>query len=175
MWQYLADYGTPRNIVLDNGGEFHQPEFQQFCTRHQITPLLYDPLPPSRKLGDREDAQDPEVSPFHPVPRTPSSLGPHFCSRAKSNMNQAIHTSTGQKPYFAFLLSPCPRLVWSSFTRRRGEQNDMAWQKPLTARRIRNFAVWYRDVRNQKRKKTSGGGRSTGMGQKRDHNTRHMP
>ncbi len=31
MWQYVADYGTPLNIVMDNGGEFTSKDFQEPC------------------------------------------------------------------------------------------------------------------------------------------------
>ncbi len=27
MWQYVADYGPPSNIVMDNGGEFTSKDF----------------------------------------------------------------------------------------------------------------------------------------------------
>ncbi len=46
MWQYVADYGTPRNVVMDNGGEFTSKDFQDFCTRHSITACYTTPYHP---------------------------------------------------------------------------------------------------------------------------------
>ena len=43
MRQYVADYGTPRGIVLDNGGEFTSTEFQQFCKSQHTTPYEETP------------------------------------------------------------------------------------------------------------------------------------
>ncbi len=47
LWQYLADYGIPRGIVLDNGGEFTSrvPAVLPKTSHHS---LLYHPLPPPR-------------------------------------------------------------------------------------------------------------------------------
>ncbi len=43
LWQYVADFGAPGGIVLDNSGEFTSREFHQFCNQHQI--LLYYTTP----------------------------------------------------------------------------------------------------------------------------------
>ncbi len=46
MWQYVADYGPPSNIVMDNGGKFISKDFRDFCTRHSITACYTTPYHP---------------------------------------------------------------------------------------------------------------------------------
>lgn len=48
-WQYVADYGTPRNIVMDNRDEVTSRDFQDFCRRHTITTCYTTPHHPQGK------------------------------------------------------------------------------------------------------------------------------
>lgn len=41
LGQYVADYGGPEGIVMDNGGEFTSNASQDFCQQHLIITLYY--------------------------------------------------------------------------------------------------------------------------------------
>lgn len=43
---YLTDFGIPRAVILDNGGEFTSQHFKDFCQRHQITLCYTTPYHP---------------------------------------------------------------------------------------------------------------------------------
>ncbi|KAG0715347.1 hypothetical protein GWK47_001334 [Chionoecetes opilio] len=130
MWQYLADYGTPRNIVLDNGGEFTSREFQQFCTRHQKHSCYTPPPSPSRKFGDREDAQDPEVSPLDLCQRAPSELAHVVAAVPNHYESSGTHLHWTTNPKFAFFSRHAPRLVGAALPDVEGEQDDMGVATP---------------------------------------------
>ncbi|KAG0723568.1 hypothetical protein GWK47_042459 [Chionoecetes opilio] len=124
MWQYLADYGTPATSSWTTGGEFTSRSSSSSAHDTKSLSAIRPPKPPSRKLGDREDAQGPEVSPFDPVPRTPSLLA-HIVAAVPNHYEQAVqnlHWTNNPTP--AFFSRHAPRLVEQLY-RREGEQDDM--------------------------------------------------
>ncbi|KAG0714265.1 Transposon Tf2-9 polyprotein [Chionoecetes opilio] len=82
----------------------------------------------------------------HPL-RWPTLLQP-----CQITMNQAVHTSTGQQPYFAFFSRHAPRLVGAALPDVEGEQDDMDVAHALIRETHQKMSRRYRDVANQKRK-----------------------
>ncbi len=73
--QYVADYGAPEGIVLDNGGEFTCQAFHNFCQQHLIT--LYFTTPYHPQLRDRRNgtnASHAKIDPGSPVPMSPTTV-----------------------------------------------------------------------------------------------------
>ncbi len=110
LWQYLADYGTPRGIVLDNGGEFTSREFQQFCHKHHITLYYTTPYHPQGN-GITERMHRTLKAVLSALCQGHSLRWPQLLQPCQISMNQAVHTSMGQQPYFAFYSCQPPRLV----------------------------------------------------------------
>ncbi len=48
LTEYIADFGTPEKVVLDNGGEFTSRLFQNFCHQKDITLCFVTPYPPGQ-------------------------------------------------------------------------------------------------------------------------------
>lgn len=65
----MPDYRTPGGIVLDNGGEFTNTEFQQFCHKHRVT-LFY--TTPYQGIGITEKLhRTPKIGTLGSVRDTP--------------------------------------------------------------------------------------------------------
>ncbi|KAG0711462.1 hypothetical protein GWK47_020557 [Chionoecetes opilio] len=172
MWQYLADYGTPPNIVLDNGGRFTPgiPAVLHTTPNHS---LLYDPPLPSKGNSVTERSQDPEVSPLDPVSRTPSELA-HVLQPCQITIIKRYTPPLDNNPTSLFFLVMPPGLLEQLYPTSRENKTTWAWPRPNPRDASENVAS-VQGRRKQKTEKSSGGGRSTGMGQKRDPNTRDVP
>ncbi len=151
MGQYVADYGTPSNIVMDNGGEFTSKEFQDFCHRHAINACYTTPYHPQRNgITERMHRTLKSVLAAlcqgHPL-RWPTLLQP-----CQIIMNQAIHTSTGQQPYFAFFSRHPPRLAEAALPSIDGDEDDLTAAHALIRETHQKMSRRYRDVANRARK-----------------------
>ncbi len=151
MWQYVADYGTPCNIVMDNGGEFTSKDFQDVCTRHHITACYTTPYHPqgngiTERMHRTLKSVLAALCQGHPL-RWPKLLQP-----CQVIMNQAVHPSTGQQPYFAFFSRHPPRLVSASLTSVDGEADELAKAHALVRETHQKMSRRYRDVANRARK-----------------------
>ncbi len=67
-------------------------------------------------------------------------------------MNQAVHTSTGQQPYFTFFSRHPPRLVSASLPSVDGETDELAEAHALIRETHQKMSRRYRDVANRVRK-----------------------
>ncbi len=151
MWQYVADYGTARDIVMDNGGEFTSKDFQDFCTRHTITACYTTPHHPQgngiiERMHRTLKSVLAALCQGHPL-RWPNLLQP-----CQVIMNQAVHTSTGQQPYFAYFSRHPPRLVSASLPSVDGEADELAKAHALVRETHQKMSRRYRDAANSARK-----------------------
>ncbi len=151
MWQYVADYGAPRNIVMDNGGEFTSKDLQDFCTRHAIMACYTTPYhPQGNGITDRMHRTLKSVlaALCHGYPLRMSNL----LQPCQVIMNQAVHTPTGQHPYFTFLSHHPPRLVSASLPSVDGEADELAEAHVLVRETHQKMSQRYRDAANCARK-----------------------
>ena len=154
LGQYVADYGPPGGIVLDNGGEFTSAEFQQFC-HHQHIQLFYTtPYHPqgngiTERLHRTLKSILSALCQGHPL-RWPQLL--HAC---ETTMNQAVHTTTGQQPFFLFFNRYPPRLVSAQLPSVEGEDEELAAAHALVRETHQRMARKYRSVANRQRKSQS--------------------
>ncbi len=151
MWQYVADYGTPHNIVMDNGGEFTSKDFRDFCTRHSITACYTSPYHPqgngiTKRMHRTLKSVLTALCQGHPL-RWPKLLQP-----CQVIGNQAVHTSTGQQPYFAFFSRYPPRLVSASLPFVDGAADELAEAHAQVRETHQKMSRRYRDVANRARK-----------------------
>ncbi len=139
--QYVADYGAPGGIVLDNGGEFTSREFRRYCEVHHIT-LYY-------------------VTPYHPLGNSitermhrtlKSILWPDLLQSCQVIMNRAVHGSTGHQPFFAFFTRHPPRMVGAPLPSVDGSEDELQTAKALIVETQQRMTRKYRAVANRKRK-----------------------
>ncbi len=67
-------------------------------------------------------------------------------------MNQEVHTSTGQQPYFAFFSRHLPRLISASLPSLDGEADELAEAHALVRETHQKMSRRYRDAANHARK-----------------------
>ena len=152
--QYLADYGAPSGIVVDNGGEFTSQEFQKFCQQYQITLYYTTPYHPqgngvTERMHRTLKSVLSALCQGHPL-RWPTLLQP-----CQSIMNQAVHTSTGQQPFFGFFSRYPPRLVGAALPTIDGGEEELAAAHALISETHQKMTRRYRDNANKKRKNQS--------------------
>ncbi len=151
MWQYVANYGTPRIVVMDKGGEFSSKDFQDFCTRHSITASYTTQYRPQGN-GITEGMHRTlklvlaALCQGHPL-RWPNLLQP-----CQVIMNQALYTSIGQQPYFAFFSRHPPRMVSASLPSVDGEADELAKAHVLVRETHQKMLRRYSDAANRARK-----------------------
>ena len=154
LTEYIADFGTPERIVLDNGGEFTSRLFQDFCLQRNMA-LCY-------------------VTPYHPqgnavterMHRTLKSLLAALCdghplhwpkhlTQCQLIMNTAIHTSTNTTPYFAFFGRHPSRSLGLPVVSSESDSDDVLEAHRLIQETQRTMTQRYRDVANRGRKNKS--------------------
>ena len=152
LTEYIADFGAPERIVLDNGGEFTSRLFQDFCLQRNMA-LCY-------------------ATPYHPqgnavterMHRTLKSLLAALCNghplhwpkhltQCQQIMNTAIHTSTNTTPYFAFFGRHPSRSLGLPVVS--SENDDVLEAHRLIQETQRAMTQKYRDVANRGRKNQS--------------------
>jgi len=149
--QYVADFGVPQGIVLDNGGEFTSHAFQQFCQHHLITLHYTTPYHPQGN-GMVERMHRTLKSVLSTLCQGHPLRWPRLLQSCQSVMNSAVHTSTGHQPFYAFFSRHAPRLAGMRLPATDGEEDDVA----AAHQNIRDTHVKmsrkYRSVANRKRK-----------------------
>lgn len=154
MGHYAADYGAPRGIVADNGGEFSSREFQQFCQRHQITLYYTTPYhPQGNAITERMHRTLKSV--LSSLCQGYPLRWPNMLQSCQVIMNQAVHTSTGRQPFFAFFGRHPPRLVGTQLPSTEEEGDDVSAARALIKETHQKMARRYRDVANRRRKTQS--------------------
>lgn len=149
--QYVADFGAPQGIVLDNGGEFTSHAFQQFCQQHFITLYYTTPYHPqgnaiTERLHRTLKSILAALCQGHPL-RWPKLL--QVC---QATMNAAVHTSIAQQPYFAFFSRHAPRVVGTRLPGVDGEEEDRDIARRIIRETHEKMTRKYRGVANRKRK-----------------------
>ncbi|XP_050710073.1 uncharacterized protein K02A2.6-like [Eriocheir sinensis] len=147
---YLADYGTPRGIVLDNGGEFTSREFQQFCHKHHITLFYTTPYHPQGN-GITERMHRTLKAVLSALCQGLPLRWPQLLQPCQISMNQAAHTSTSQQPYFAFFSRHPPRLVSAALPSVHGGDEEMAEAHAFIRSTHQRMSRHYRQVANRRR------------------------
>ena len=149
--QYVTDFGTPRGIVLDNGGEFTSQDFKDFCQRHLITLYYTTPYHPqgnaiTERLHRTLKSILATLCQGHPL------RWPRLLQTCQATMNAAVHTSIAQQPYFAFFSRHAPRLVGTRLPTVDGEVDDFDVARQVIRETHEKMTQRYRRVANRKRK-----------------------
>ncbi len=151
MWQYVADYCTPPNIVMGNEGRFTSKDFQDFCIRYAITACYTTPYHPQGN-GITERMHRTLKSVLAPLCQGHPLRWSNLLQPLQVIMNQAVHTSAGQQPYIAFFSRHPPRLVSASLPSVDGEADELAEAHALVRETHQKMLRRYRDAANGARK-----------------------
>ena len=98
---YLNDFGVPKSVILDNGGEFTSQQFKELCQTHNINTGYTTPYhPEGNSVTER----------MHRTLKTVLSImcqghpyqWPKYLSETQRVLNCAVHSTTGEQPHYSF-------------------------------------------------------------------------
>ena len=122
---FIADFGVPAAFCCDNGGEFRAEVFREYCRRnniqvHYTTP--YNPRGNSQTERQHRTLKNvlTALCKGHPL-RWPTVL-----AKCQQILNQSVHTSTAQQPYFAFFSRYAPRTTTGPLPEIEGDEEGKA-------------------------------------------------
>ena len=151
LGRYVADFGAPKAILSDNGGEFVSRQYQDFCRRHHITYYYTTPYNP-RGNGITERLHRSLKTILSTLCQGYPLKWPTYLAACQSIMNQAVHTSKGVQPFFAFFSRHAPRVVHSSLPSVDGDKDEIDIAHEIIRDTHLKMSRKYREVANRKRR-----------------------
>ena len=123
--KYVADFGAPATLVVDNGGEFVGRVFLEYCQKmgievHHTTPYH----PRGNAITERSHRTIKSI--LAALCRGQPLQWPRYLMACQQVLNQAVHTSVGCQPYFAFFGRHAPRSLGTHLPSIDGEQDEVA-------------------------------------------------
>ena len=146
LQEYIGDFGSPKGIVLDNGGEF-----REFCNQQQITLYYTTPYHPQGN-GITERMHRTLKSILATLCKGHPLRWPYLLRPCQSIMNRAVHTSLGTTPFYAFFTRHPARVVGTSLPSIEGDDQDHEAAHKLILQTQQAQTRKYRQKTNQKRK-----------------------
>ncbi len=146
---YLADFGAPHTLLLDNGGEFTSQSFKEFCRRRGITLAYTTPYHPQG--NSVTESVLAVLCQGHPL------RWPKLLQTCQAMMNEAIHSTTGQSPYFAFCGRHPARAIGARLPGIDGAEDGVAEAHAILKETHLKMARRYRNVANRRRRNQSDG------------------
>ena len=97
----ICRFGTPKLVLMDNGGEFTSAEFKEFCRKAGVKQGFTIPYHP-RGNSVLERAHRTLKTVLAILSQEHPNTWPDHVHEAEKAMNEAVHTSLGTSPFFAF-------------------------------------------------------------------------
>jgi len=148
---YVVDFGTPRAILSDNGGEFTSREYQEFCRTCHIQNYYITPYNP-RGNGVTERLHWSLKTILATLCNGYPRQWPRHLAACQAVMNAAVHTSTGVQPYFAFFNRHAPRLIGAPLPSVDGHKDEMKVAHEVLRETHAKMSRRYLTTANRKRK-----------------------
>ena len=147
---YVASFGTPKAVCCDNGGEFRAEIFKEFCRRHHITVHYTTPYNPRGNSQTERQHRSLKMvltalCQGHPL-RWPTVL-----AQCQQYLNQSVHISTAQQPYFAFFSRYAPRTEGGDYEEIEGDEEGKAEAHALLLETQKKMCRRSRQVANRGR------------------------
>ncbi len=121
--KYVADFGAPQAILSDNGGKFVSKQYQDVCQKNHVAYYYTTPYNNSEN-GITECLHYSLKTILSTLCKGYPLKWPQYITSCQTVMNQAVHTSTGVQPYFAFFSRHAPRSVGASLPSVDGEKDE---------------------------------------------------
>ncbi len=148
---YLADYGARHTLLVDNGGEFISQSFKEFCRRRGITLAYTTPYHPqgnsvTERMHQTLKSILAALCQGHP------QRWPKFLQMCQAVMNEAIHSTTGQSPCFAFYGRHPGRAIGTRLPGIDGTEDGVAEAHAILKEMRLKMARRHRNVANRRRR-----------------------
>ena len=149
--EFILNFGPPKTILTDNGGEFASQAFRDLCHSYNIVTALTTPYhPQGNSVTER-------------MHRTMKSVLACLCNgyplrwpklllQCQAILNTSFHTTTGTQPYFAFFSRYPPRLFNSDLPSVEGTQEEIKEAHAILKETHQKMARRYRTTANRTRK-----------------------
>ncbi len=151
---YLADFRAPHTVILDNGGEFTSPSFKEFCRRRGITLDYTTPYhPQGNSVTERMHRTLKSV--LAALCQGHLLRWPKLLQTCQAVMNEAIHSTTAKRPYFAFYGRHPARAIGTRLPGIDGTEDGVAEAHAILKETHLKMARRYRNVANRRRRSQS--------------------
>ena len=107
---FLQDFGTPLSVILDNGAEFTSTQFRTLLTRYQINLGYITPYHPQGN-GVTERMHRTMKTVLNTLCRGNPYQWPKYLGETQRVLNNALHTTIGEQPHYAFFSRRAQRYV----------------------------------------------------------------
>ena len=97
----ICRFGKPKLVIMDNGGEFKSSEFKEFCQKAGIKQGFTIPYHP-RGNSVLERAHRTLKTVLAILSQEHPNTWPNHIHETEKALNEAVHTSLGTSPFFAF-------------------------------------------------------------------------
>ena len=97
----ICQFGKPRLVIKDNGGEFRSQEFREFCSKAGIKQGYTIPYHP-RGNSVIERAHRTVKTVLAILSQEHPNTWPNHIQETAKALNEAVHTSLGTSPFYAF-------------------------------------------------------------------------
>ena len=151
MEGYVSDFGAPTSLLADNGGEFTSAAFREMCRKFHIQTGYITPYhPQGNSLTERMHRTCKGI--LRALCQGYPLRWPKLLQKAQTIMNQAIHSTTGQTPYFGFYSRHPPnRNIGVLLPQVPGSDEDISLAHDLLKQTHLNMARKFRAVANRNR------------------------
>lgn len=147
---YLTHFGVPHSLLSDNGGEFTSAQFKDLCRTHNIKLAYTTPYhPQGNSLTERMHRTVKAV--LRTLCQGHPNHWPRMLEDTQIVMNQAVHSTTGQQPYFAFFSRHAPRLISSELPYIAATSDELPAAHEVLKKTHLNMARRFRAVANRRR------------------------
>ena len=149
--RYVSDFGAPASLLCDNGGEFVAATFKELCRRHKIRTGYTTPYhPQGNSLTERMHRTVKSI--LGALCRGHPLRWPKLLQDIQVVMNQAVHTTTGQQPFFAFFNRYAPRRVGATLPEVLGTSEGLTIAHELLKNTHLNMSRKFRATAKQHRR-----------------------
>ena len=149
---YFYTYGTPKQLLADNGAEFNNELFRKICHDNRIKLNFVTPYHPEGNAVTERVHKSFKTCLGIMTQGYPNSW-PRYLKKAQYALNTSVHTSTGVQPHFAFFSNHVSSATWPQIEDESGEGLSNAHR--LIRETNAKMSAKFREVANSKRKNES--------------------
>lgn len=150
----MCDFGKPKTVLMDNGGEFTSQQFKTLMAQCEIQMAYTTPYHPrgnsvTERMHRTLKTVLATICSGHP------NNWPRSISECQRILNTAVHTTIGEQPYFAFFNRHALRNVGVDLPEVQGSEEDLLNAHELIKVTQLNMSRKFREQANKNRNNVS--------------------
>lgn len=149
---FILSYGTPRQVLADNGAEFQNVNFKKLCEDYRIKLNFVTPYHPRGNSVTERVHKSFKTCLAIMTEGYPNSW-PLYLKKAQYALNTAVHTAIGVQPHFAFFSRHISRPFSAGWPRVEDDSEEgLLAAHNLIKETNSKMSSKFREVANRKRK-----------------------